>query len=71
MQALENPQARREVVAQTLHYVSALSGWSYADLQRQVAAALGRKGNNRSSWSESTLAARLGSRNLLMPLAGH
>jgi len=42
----KNPQARREVVAQTLHYVSALSGWSYADLQRQVAAALGRKGNN-------------------------
>src|SRR5712691_3403611 len=34
----KNPQARREVVAQTLHYVSALSGWSYADLQRQVAA---------------------------------
>jgi hypothetical protein len=42
----KNPQARREVVAQTLHYISALSSWSYADLQRQVAAALGRKGNN-------------------------
>jgi hypothetical protein len=41
----KNPQARREVVAQTLDYVSALSGWSYADLQRQVAAAVGRKGN--------------------------
>ncbi len=41
----KNPQARREVVAQTLHYVSALSEWSYADLQRQVAAAVGRRGN--------------------------
>lgn len=41
----KNPQARREVVAQTLHYVAALAGWSYADLQRQVAAALGKKGN--------------------------
>jgi hypothetical protein len=41
----KNPQARREVVAQTLHYVSALSGWFYADLQRQVATALGRQGN--------------------------
>jgi hypothetical protein len=39
----QNPQARREVVAQTLHYVSAISGWSYADLQRQVAAAVGRQ----------------------------
>jgi hypothetical protein len=29
----KNPQARREVVAQTLDYVSALSVWSYADLQ--------------------------------------
>jgi hypothetical protein len=42
----KNPQARREVVAQTPHYASTLNGWSYADLQRQVAAALGRKGNN-------------------------
>jgi hypothetical protein len=41
----KNPQARREVVAQTLDYVSALSAWSYADLQRQVAAAVGRQGN--------------------------
>ena len=41
----KNPQARREVVAQTLDYVSALTDWSYADLQRQVASALGRKGN--------------------------
>ena len=41
----KNPQARREVVAQTLHYVSALTDWSYADLQRQVASALGRQGN--------------------------
>jgi hypothetical protein len=41
----KNPQARREVVAQTLDYVSALVGWTYADLQRQVAAAVGRCGN--------------------------
>ncbi len=41
----KNPQARREVVAQTLHYVSALTGWSYADLQRQVSAAVGKQGN--------------------------
>ena len=41
----KNPQARREVVAQTLHYVSAISSWSYGDLQRQVAAAVGRQGN--------------------------
>ncbi len=42
----KNPQARREVVAQTLDYVSALSTWSYADLQARVAAALHRRGNN-------------------------
>jgi hypothetical protein len=41
----KNPQARREVVAQTLHYVSALASWSYADLQRQVSAALDKRGN--------------------------
>jgi hypothetical protein len=43
----KNPQARREVVAQTLDYVSTLAGWSYADLQRQVAAAVavGKQGN--------------------------
>jgi hypothetical protein len=41
----KNPQARREVVAQTLHYVSALARWSYSDLQRQVSAALNRHGN--------------------------
>jgi Transposase len=35
----KNPQARREVVAQTLDYVSALAGWSYADLQRTCSAA--------------------------------
>jgi hypothetical protein len=41
----KNPQARREVVAQTLDYVSAIASWSYADLQRQVSAALGKQGN--------------------------
>ena len=40
-----NPQSRREVVAQTLDYVAALSRWSYADLQRQVSAALKQTGN--------------------------
>ena len=41
----KNPQARREVVAQTLDYVSAMTGWTYADLQRQVAAAVSKQGN--------------------------
>lgn len=40
-----NPEARRKVVAQVLDYARALTRWSYADLQRQVSAALGRKGN--------------------------
>jgi hypothetical protein len=42
----KNPQARREVVAQILDYVSALSEWTYADLQRQVAAATGIQGRS-------------------------
>ena len=41
----KNPQSRREVVGQVLDYVAAISAWSYADLQRQVAAATGRSGN--------------------------
>ena len=40
-----NPEARRKVVAQILDYVRAISRWSYADLQRQVSAATGIKGN--------------------------
>ena len=40
-----NPEARRKVVAQVLDYARAISRWSYSDLQRQVAAATGRKGN--------------------------
>jgi len=40
-----NPEARRKVVAQVLDYAQAVSRWSYSDLQRQVAAATGRKGN--------------------------
>lgn len=40
-----NPEARRKVVAQALDYARAISLWSYSDLQRQVAAALSRKGN--------------------------
>lgn len=41
----DNPEARRKVVAQALDYVGAISNWTYADLQRQVSAATGRKGN--------------------------
>lgn len=40
-----NPQARREVVAQVLHYAQAVTRWSYADLQRQVSAATRETGN--------------------------
>ncbi|WP_019593001.1 hypothetical protein [Thioalkalivibrio sp. ALM2T] len=40
-----NPEARRKVIAQILDYARAVSQWSYADLQRRVAAATGRKGN--------------------------
>jgi hypothetical protein len=40
-----NPEARRKVVAQALDYPRAIARWSYADLQRQVAAATGRQGN--------------------------
>src|SRR5437764_12169488 len=41
----KNPEARREVVVQAIDYVSALSKWTYSDLQRQVAAALRKQGN--------------------------
>jgi len=40
-----NPQARREVVAQTLDYARALQRWSYSDLQRLVSQRLGEPGN--------------------------
>jgi hypothetical protein len=40
-----NPEARRKVIAQILDYARAVSQWSYADLQRRVAAATGQKGN--------------------------
>lgn len=40
-----NPEARRKVIAQILDYARAVSQWSYADLQRRVAAASGLKGN--------------------------
>jgi len=40
-----NPEARRKVIAQILDYARAVSGWSYADLQRRVSSATGRKGN--------------------------
>lgn len=38
-----NPEARRKVVVQILDYARALVRWSYSDLQRQVAIALGRQ----------------------------
>lgn len=40
-----NPQARREVVGQILDYARALARFSYEDLQREISAATGRKGN--------------------------
>ena len=40
-----NPQARREVIGQILDYAKELASWRYADLQREVSRALGRKGN--------------------------
>lgn len=40
-----NPEARRKVVAQILDYAKELSGWSYADLQREINRRLGIKGN--------------------------
>lgn len=40
-----NPEARRKVVAQVLDYARAIARWSYSDLQRQVSAATGRRGN--------------------------
>lgn len=40
-----NPEARRTVVAQALDYAGAIKRWSYADLQRQVSAALRKPGN--------------------------
>lgn len=40
-----NPEARRKVVAQALDYASAISRWSYSDLQRQVSQATGLHGN--------------------------
>lgn len=41
----KNPEARREVVAQTLDYVAALASWSYADLCKHVGAAVKKTGN--------------------------
>jgi hypothetical protein len=40
----KNPQARREVVAHALDYVFAVTDLSYADLQREVSAAVGKQG---------------------------
>ncbi|WP_371397208.1 DUF4268 domain-containing protein [Fretibacter rubidus] len=40
-----NPESRRKVVAQLLDYTSALSRWSYEDLQREVSRKLGQGGN--------------------------
>jgi hypothetical protein len=40
-----NPQAKREVVGQILHYASEMARFSYDVLQRQVSQATGRPGN--------------------------
>ena len=40
-----NPESRRKVVAQILDYARAISRWSYSDLQREVNARTGMKGN--------------------------
>lgn len=40
-----NPQARREVIGQILDYAKELASWRYADLQREVSRALGKRGN--------------------------
>ena len=40
-----NPESRRKVVAQILDYARAISSWSYSDLQREVNARTGMKGN--------------------------
>jgi hypothetical protein len=40
-----NPEARRKVVAQILDYARVVTKWSYADLQRQVAARTGLTGH--------------------------
>lgn len=40
-----NPEARRKVIGQILDYASALSNWTYEDLQREVSRRLGKKGN--------------------------
>jgi hypothetical protein len=61
----KNPQARREVVAQTLHYVSALARWSYADLQRQVSAALGKRGNIPFELVRERTSTKIGERNFV------
>lgn len=41
-----NPEARRKVVSQVLDYARAISDWSFSDLQRQVSASTGIKGNS-------------------------
>ena len=41
-----NPESRRKVVAQILDYARVISRWSYSDLQREVNARTGMKGNH-------------------------
>jgi hypothetical protein len=40
-----NPEARRQVLAQVIDYVSQLDAWSYAHLEQQVCAAAGARGS--------------------------
>jgi hypothetical protein len=67
----KNPEARRQVVAQTLDCVSALSRWSYADLQAKVAAALRKQGNNPFELVQKKSVRSLGNRSSLTQPADH
>ena len=52
----KNPQARREVVAQTLDYISALCHWSDADLQKWVVNNVGGKQQKRQTSTRQSVA---------------
>jgi hypothetical protein len=39
VQALANPEARREVVAQIIDYAHCMASWSYEDLERAISRA--------------------------------
>jgi hypothetical protein len=49
----KNPQAMREVAEQTLHGVTALTNWTYVDLERHLATAADRTGSLRLAQARS------------------